>query len=70
MFAKYLGVENMAKEIAIPFFVYKKHQREAFFIVINTSKNAKIKLERVNNDEQGIIQESEFTGSSRYTLGA
>ena len=60
----------MAKELAIPFFVYKKQQKEVFFIVINTSKNAKIKLGGVNYDEQGIIQESEFAGASRYTLGA
>jgi hypothetical protein len=60
----------MASELAIPFFVYKKQQKEAYFIVINTSKNARIKLGGGDYDEQGIIQESEFAGSSRYTLGA
>ena len=62
----------MAKELAIPFFVYKKQQKEAYFIVINTSKNAKIKnIKGVSYDgDEGIVQEGKFAWPSRYTLGA
>lgn len=60
----------MVSESAIPFFVYKKKTKEAFFIVLKTSDGMITKFNGVTKDEQRSIQESESSWVSRHVVGA
>ena len=61
----------MADDFAIPFFIYNKQKKEAYFLVLDSSRSAKRKqVGGVNYGEQRVIQEDELGWSSRSALGA
>lgn len=60
----------MLSESAIPFFVYNKHRKEAYFIVLSSSKISQKQSGGVDYDREGIIQESKLSRVPRYALGA